>query len=178
MIDDELTQVQLFDVFSNARRRQTVRYLREQNGSCDLAPLVEQVAAWENDVDPADVTRAQRRRVYISLYQTHLPMLEDHGIVDWNPDAHTIELLPNQDLFDPYLDQDLETDRPWHVVYSGLSVGGAAVLVLSWLSVGPLTAELAPIAVLVLCGLVFLTAATEHLSGRPNVRRSIPVLRS
>lgn len=163
---EDLTQAALFDVFSNARRRRAVRCLKAQNGSCDLADLVEQVAAWENDVDPDEVTRAQRRRVYISLYQTHLPTLEDHGIVDWDPDAHTIDLLPNYRVFEPYLDRDPEGERSWDLVYASLSIAGTFALVLVALSVGPLSVGVAPFVAIALSVAVFVVAAVQHSSRR------------
>ncbi|ELY48749.1 DUF7344 domain-containing protein [Natronolimnohabitans innermongolicus] len=169
MSDHELTQAELFDVFSNARRRRAVQYLKRQNGSCDLAPLVEQVAAWENDIDAEEVTRTQRRRVYISLYQTHLPMLEEHGIVDWDPDDHTIDLLPHEDAFDPYLDHRLEDDRPWHRLYVSVTGLGVVALLLSWLSVGPLTVTVAPAIALGLCVLVLAVSVVQHVSRRPDL---------
>lgn len=169
MSESELTQAELFDVFSNARRRRAVQYLKRQGGTCDLAPLVEQVAAWENDTAPDDVTRTQRRRVYISLYQTHLPMLEDHGIVDWDPDGHEIELLPSEERFEPYLDRHLENQRPWHRLYAAATAVGLVGLGLSWLAVGPLTAGLAPIVALALCLVVLVLAAAQHASRRPDV---------
>ncbi|WP_247004836.1 ClbS/DfsB family four-helix bundle protein [Halosolutus gelatinilyticus] len=168
MTDTELTQAELFDVFSNARRRRTVRYLTRRGGSCDLAPLVEQVAAWENDVDRDEVTRTQRRRVYISLYQTHLPMLEDNGIVDWNADDHTIELLPNEELFEPYLDRRLDGQRPWHRVYAGVTTLGIVALALSWLSVGPVSAAVAPAIALVLSVIVLAVSVAQHVERRPG----------
>lgn len=174
MTDDGLTQAELFDVFSNARRRRTVRFLKRQNGSCDLAPLVEQVAAWENDTDPDDVTRAQRRRVYISLYQTHLPMLEDHGIVEWDADGHSIELLPSESTFDPYLDRHVDGQRAWHTMYASLSIGGVAVFVLAWLSVGPLSVSLAPFVAIALSVAVFLLATVHHVSRRSG-RLPVPI---
>ncbi|ELY49493.1 DUF7344 domain-containing protein [Natronorubrum sulfidifaciens] len=169
MSEHELTQAELFDVFSNARRRRTVQYLKRQGGDCDLAPLVEQVAAWENEISPDEVTRTQRRRVYISLYQTHLPMLEEHGIVDWDPDDHAIELLPGDDVFEPYLDQRLEDDRPWHRLYMSVTSLGVVALTLSWLSVGPLTATAAPTIALALCLLVLAVAVAQHVSRRPRI---------
>ncbi|MDQ2052126.1 hypothetical protein RBH26_16735 [Natronolimnohabitans sp. A-GB9] len=169
MSDHELTQAELFDVFSNARRRRAVQYLKQQGGSCDLAPLVEQVAAWENDTDTDDVTRTQRRRVYISLYQTHLPMLEDHGIVDWDPDDHAIELLPREDVFDPYLDQRLENDRQWDQIYVAMTGVGVLALALSWFSIGPLTATVAPAVALGLCLLVLVVSIVQHVSRRPDL---------
>ncbi len=168
MTESQLTQAELFDVFSNARRRQTVQYLKQQGGSCDLAPLVERVAAWENETTPDDVTRTQRRRVYISLYQTHLPMLEDHNIVDWNPDEHTIELLPNEGLFEPYLDRRLEGQRPWHQLYAAVTTLGVAVVALSLLSIGPLATTIAPIVAMGLCLVVLAIAVAQHASRRPG----------
>ncbi|MDS0475091.1 hypothetical protein [Natrinema sp. 1APR25-10V2] len=172
MADSELTQAELFDVFSNARRRRAVQYLKRQGGSCDLAPLVEQVAAWENDADPDDVTRTQRRRVYISLYQTHLPMLEDHGIVDWDPDGHEIELLPSEDQFEPYLDRRLDGERSWHRLYAGVTSVGVVAFALSSLAVGPLSTGLAPVVAAALCVLVLALAAAQHLSRRPGTTLS------
>ncbi|OLZ40448.1 hypothetical protein A6E15_05350 [Natrinema saccharevitans] len=173
MSESDLTQAELFDVFSNARRRHAVQYLKRTGGTCDLAPLVEQVAAWENDTDPDDVTRTQRRRVYISLYQTHLPMLEDHGIVDWDPDGHRIELLPSEERFDPYLDRHLEDQRPWQYLYGGVTVVGVIAVVPSILAVGPLTTAAAPLVALGLCLVVLGLAAVQHVSRRSDLRRSI-----
>ncbi|AXR78693.1 DUF7344 domain-containing protein [Natrarchaeobaculum sulfurireducens] len=167
MSDHELTQAELFDVFSNARRRRTVQFLKRQGGSCDLASLVEQVAAWENDADPDEVTRTQRRRVYISLYQTHLPMLEDHDIVDWDPDAHAIELLPSEDVFEPYLDRHVETTRQWHRVYLTVTAVGAAALALTWLT--SITAAVAPIVALLLCVIVLVVSLVQYASRRPDL---------
>ncbi|ELZ00616.1 DUF7344 domain-containing protein [Natrialba asiatica] len=169
MSDQEFTQAELFDVFSNARRRRAVQYLKRQGSTCDLAPLVEQVAAWENDTDPDDVTRTQRRRVYISLYQTHLPMLEDHGIVDWDPDSHSITLLPSDELFEPYLDRRLGAQRPWHRFYAAISVLGVGAFAVAWLAVGPLTTAVAPLVALVVCVGVFVVSIAQHVSRRPDL---------
>lgn len=160
MSESELSQAELFDVFSNARRRMAVRYLTGRKGTCDLTPVVEQVAAWENGVQPDDVTRAQRRRVYISLYQTHLPMLADHGIIEWNPEDHRIELRQDSRRFEPYLKTHPDDDTR-HRPYVALSVGAVVGLGVSLLSVGPAGAIGAPIAAVVIC-LCFLAVAGVH----------------
>jgi Flp pilus assembly protein TadB len=175
MSERELSQAELFDVFSNARRRQTVRYLKRQGGECDLAPLVEQVAAWENEIIADEVTRTQRRRVYISLYQTHLPMLEDHGIVEWNPDAHTIELIPSNEVFEPYLDRRLDQQRPWHRFYAAVTALGVLGFLVSWLSIGPLTAAVAPFVALALCLAILGVAIAQHVSRRPDLAMPLGV---
>lgn len=162
MTEDGLTQAELFDVFSNARRRRAVRYLQSQNGSCDLAPLVERVAAWENDVDPDEVTRAQRRRVYISLYQTHLPMLEEHGIVEWDPEGHRIELLPSEGTFAPYLDRSVGRGRAWHATYATVSIVATLAFALAWAPIGPVSVGLAPFIALACCGVALVLAAAQY----------------
>lgn len=166
-MSEDLTQAELFDVFSNARRRQTVRYLKRQQGGCDLAPLVEQVAAWENDTNTDAVTRTQRRRVYISLYQTHLPMLEDHGIVDWDPDAHRIELLPSQETFEPYLDRDLNEQRSWHLFYASMTLVGVLLFAVATLSIGIVSASMAPTIALGLCLVIAVVALMQYVSRQP-----------
>lgn len=164
MSEDELTQAELFDVFSNARRRMAVKFLNERDGSCALAPLVEQVAAWENDLSPDEVNRAQRRRVYISLYQTHLPMLEAHGIVDWDPEAHAIELLHSGTTFEPYLHRHPEDAREWPLTYGLLALAGTVALALAWLSVGPLSTAVTPFLAIVLSAAFFVVATVQHVS--------------
>ncbi|WP_254864824.1 DUF7344 domain-containing protein [Halovivax gelatinilyticus] len=169
MAEAELTRAKLFDVFSNARRRMAVRFLTEQNGTCDLTPLVEYVAAEENDVTRDDVTRAQRRRVYISLYQTHLPMLDEHEIIEWEPEAHRIELLMDEHRFEPYLASDLDDDREWYRAYSALSLCGLVGLAVVFVVSGSISTSLAPILAVVLATL-FLTLAVVHRLSRDGWR--------
>ncbi len=163
MAETELSRAELFDVFSNARRRMAVRFLTERDGTCDLTPLVEYVAAQENGVDNDEVTRAQRRRVYISLYQTHLPMLNDHDIIEWEPEAHRIELLSDERRFEPYLDTDPNGGRTWYRAYSVLTLAGLAGLATVFLAAGS-TATLAPLLAIVLAGLFLTVATVQRLS--------------
>ncbi|WP_114576484.1 hypothetical protein [Saliphagus sp. LR7] len=161
----ELTQAELFDVFSNARRRWAVRYLEDCGGACDLDELVERVALRENDVGPDELTRPQRRRVYISLYQTHLPMLAEHGIVDWDPDDRRVELREGSGTFDPYLDRGEPFGR-WHALYASLAAVGVVGFVAATLSVGPLSPTDAPIVALALAVGIFALALVHHASER------------
>ncbi len=169
----ELTQAELFDVFSNARRRWAVRHLEDCGGACDLDELVERVAVRENDVGPDELTRPQRRRVYISLYQTHLPMLEDHGIVDWDPDDRRVELRECGGAFDPYLDRGEPFGR-WHVLYVALAAVGVLAFVVTTIPVGPLPTMAAPFVALALAAGMFVLAVAHHLSER-SAGRSGPV---
>ena len=70
-----------FDLLSNHRRRYTLHYLRQNGGQAELGELAEQVAAWENGIDIERISYDQRKRVYTSLQQVHLPQMDELGIV-------------------------------------------------------------------------------------------------
>ncbi|WP_247728455.1 DUF7344 domain-containing protein [Halovivax limisalsi] len=163
MAEAELSRAELFDVFSNARRRLAVRFLTERDGTCDLTPLVEYVAAQENDVDRNEVTRAQRRRVYISLYQTHLPMLADHGIVEWVPDAHRIELLLDDGVFEPYLATDPRAGREWYRAYAALAICAVAAVGVGVLVPGPSTPVVTASLAILVAGLFLIVALVQRV---------------
>ncbi|WP_117595693.1 MULTISPECIES: DUF7344 domain-containing protein [Haloprofundus] len=131
-----LTQGELFDTLCNERRLGIIRHLQASDGTSELSPLVDHVAAAENDKRPGELARAERRRVYISLYQTHLPMLEERGIVEWDRSDNVISLRPSSDV-EKYLGHGSESKLPWHVGYLLTGVCGIGLLLLQTLSVAP-----------------------------------------
>lgn len=56
--------------------------------------LAESVAAVENNKDVASVTGTERKRVYVSLYQLHLPKLDDYNVVDFSKQRKTVRRGP------------------------------------------------------------------------------------
>jgi DNA-binding transcriptional ArsR family regulator len=113
-----------FETLSNPRRRQALRYLRthEEDSPVVIRDLAEQIAAWENDIPIVEVTYKQRKRVYTSLYQSHLPKLHNYGFIDYDSDRGTIELTPQAEQLDVYLEVVPEGSLPWSDVYLGTSV--------------------------------------------------------
>jgi DNA-binding transcriptional ArsR family regulator len=128
----ELTQDIVFSVLSNERRRQVLRHLHETGGS-DIRELSQQLAAWENDVSPEAVTYKQRKRVYTSLHQTHLPALAEAGVVDYDRDRGTVGLTPQASALDEYLDVAARetTAVPWPSVYLGVAAVGTLATLLA-----------------------------------------------
>lgn len=82
MEDQGLTPDVVFEVLSNSRRRATLYVLRTRSDVGSVAELADQITAMENDVPVSEVTRRERKRVYVSLYQTHVPKLETVGLVE------------------------------------------------------------------------------------------------
>lgn len=89
-VDLEMDAV--MDLLGNARRRRIIYLLDKWGGEADLDDLAASIAATEQGVAPESVTQDDRRRVYISLYQNHLPKLDSHGIVEYDRDERRAHL--------------------------------------------------------------------------------------
>jgi DNA-binding transcriptional ArsR family regulator len=117
----ELSRDLVFEILSNPRRRFTIYYLRQRGEAVDLQELAAQVAAWENEVPVDELTKQERKRVYVSLYQTHIPKLADAGIISYDQDEGTVELTENARQVRGYLTSDGDQQFPWHLYYVGLA---------------------------------------------------------
>lgn len=71
----------LFQLLSNARRRRLIQAL-DRDGPLPKNQLADRLAAIETDTVPDRVSHADRKRVYVSLHQVHLPKLTDAGVVE------------------------------------------------------------------------------------------------
>ena len=96
----------LFHILQNGRRRAVLRYLLAHNDreTFKIGDIAEAVAAWETDLTIQEVTASQRKRVYVSLYQHHLPKLASHGVIEYDSSRGTVDPTPRIDRFEPYLD--------------------------------------------------------------------------
>lgn len=149
----------VFEILKNRRRRDILQYLWNHDGSADIGELAEHIAALENDIEVAALSSSQRKRVYIGLYQCHLPKMDDAGIVEFDKHRGTIELCDAAAELAPYLTGNAEetaTVSPWSLSVT-LVVGTlvpAGVLGLGLLGLVP-AAGWALISTL---GLLFVTA--------------------
>lgn len=83
----DITIDALGDIINNDRRRFVVDALAEEFSGDEritTADLADHVTAREtgDDIDAIDTT--ERKRVYVSLYQTHLPKLDKLGVLEWD----------------------------------------------------------------------------------------------
>lgn len=128
---EPLVPDEVFEILSNHRRRMVLYYLRKQGDAATVKELAEEIAAMENDVAVEDVTSEQRKRVYVSLYQTHLPMMADLNVIEYDKDAGTVNLATQTTSIDRYLTSNTETTYPWTAHYAVLIFTGVALLALS-----------------------------------------------
>jgi hypothetical protein len=122
----ELTADVAFDLLSNARRRYVLCYIRER-GKASVGELSRYTAAWENDVKPTALSSSQRKRVYTALHQTHLPRLDEYGIVTYDPDRGTVTPQPRLELLEEYLKEPADREPNWHRYYLGIGLAATVI---------------------------------------------------
>jgi hypothetical protein len=136
---EAVSQDDAFDILSNARRRYVLYYLRQVDGQVTLSELAENLAAWENDTPPEELTKQQRKRVYVSLYQTHIQKLADAGVVEYDEDSGTVSLASGASQLGKHIaPEDRPHSRmPWPQVYGSVAVFSGLLYALVTLQVGP-----------------------------------------
>lgn len=82
----QLSADTIFEALSNSRRREIIKCLWNREVAIPTSELVDEVAAAENDVDVQSLEYEQRKRVYTSLHQSHLPKLVENGFVEQERD--------------------------------------------------------------------------------------------
>lgn len=158
----------IFETLSNPRRRETIRYLRRNDSeeTVLIRTLAEQIAAWENDISAVDVTYKQRKRVYTSLYQSHLPKLHRDGFIEYDADRGTIKLTPQAEQLDTYLEIVPGGELPWSEVYLGTSATTAAFVAALWFGAIPVVtawqALVVSVAVFVVLSAVHTLQTKQH----------------
>jgi hypothetical protein len=137
--DESLSEDELFDVLASRRRRYAVHALEDVDGETDLGTLAEQVAMWEYDVDVGELSSTERKRVYTALQQSHLPKMDEAGLVDFNKDRGVIEPTSELNDIDIYLEVVSGDEIPWSKYYLGLAGLGGSVLLALWTNAWPFT---------------------------------------
>lgn len=141
MVEEEpaLSRDQMFDILSSSRRRYTLYYLRQQNEPVQLTDLAEELAAWENDTTVEELSSQARKRVYVSLYQTHAPKLEEAGLITYDADTGEIALREDAPEVEPFISNG-EDETKWYRYYGAVALLNALLLVGVIIGIPPLTA--------------------------------------
>lgn len=162
-----LSKSQVFDAAKNLRRRYALYHLKREGGSVELGELAEQVAAWENDTTVEQITAEQRKSVYSALYQTHLPRLEEAGVLTYDRQSNVVSFTDSASNLNLYLASDPRTSVRWERVYLGFGTVATLVVALCGLEIGPF----ATVAGLTLAGIIAVTLAFVALIHAYDRRR-------
>lgn len=164
--DTEPTRDELFHVLRNQRRRFAIHHLKRSKEPVDVGDLATQVAAWENDVTVEDVTSEQRRRVYNALQQTHVPELDDTGLVETS--RREVELTERAEDLDVYLEMVPGEDVPWIQYHLGIAGLGVAITTAVTLDAGPFAAVSAGNVAVFFAVVVLVSAAANYYVQHEN----------
>lgn len=153
----------IYHILQTRRRRDVLRYLRDADGPMTLRELAEEIAADEHGTTVENLTSSQRQRVYISLYQSHLPKLDTRGIVDYDKDRGIVESTPLASRFDPYLSGSEPSTDPWPYRYAGVSGSCGLLLAMIASGIAPIPWAAGAVFVVVAFGLVTAVHAYTEL---------------
>ncbi|RQG98104.1 DUF7344 domain-containing protein [Natrarchaeobius chitinivorans] len=134
----DLPKGEIFEVLRNQRRRYVLHYLKQDDRPVELGDLAQQVAAWEYETTLEDVTPEQRKRVYTTLQQTHLPKMDEVGILTFDSDG-VIEATDRTRDISVYLEIVPGHEFAWRELYLSLGAIGCALVAALWLEIYPLT---------------------------------------
>jgi hypothetical protein len=166
----ELSQPEIFDVLCSQRRRFLVHYLLRNEGAGTLKEAATVVGAWENHTAPEELDPKLRTRAYATLRQTHLPKMDDYGVLTFDDDSGRIELSPTGAQLQEYLESRPGDDGNWWAYYLGVGILGA---ILGVLASGPFIADVpGPSAALITGGAVAGLALAQFVSTAANRRPS------
>lgn len=93
MADTTPSLDQVFELLSNSRRRYALYYLTDQSdGVATLETLTEHVVALEQRLGTVNGTHTTDRHTSVrtALTHTHLPKLEDAGVLDYDRRSETV----------------------------------------------------------------------------------------
>lgn len=138
--EETLTEDELFEILSNRRRRHVLHELMREDDGIDIGTLSEEIAAYEDGLELHEVSSSDRKRVYTALHQSHLPKMDEAGVVDFNQDRGTVEPTPALEDVEIYMDVVRGREIPWSDYYIGLTALSGILLAATTLEAGPLAA--------------------------------------
>ena len=158
----EVPRNEIFEVLSNERRQCILHYLKRQGDRrVELRELVDHVAAWENNTTLDELDSDERKRVYTALRQSHLPKLENAGVIEYEHMRGEVELKEEAREVQMYLEYVPANDIPWSQFYLGLSAVSAALVAVVWAGIYPF-GGLSGVGIATLIVLLFLVSAGVH----------------
>jgi hypothetical protein len=128
-----LDESEVYDILRNDRRRFVIDTLRDDGGRATVGSLADQLASEESGESPPP--KNVRQSVYVSLHQTHLPRLDEAGVVAYDATSKEVELLDGAEAVTVYMEVVERHELTRNELYVGLSVLGLLSVLASLLAV-------------------------------------------
>lgn len=150
---EDITKDEVFEVMSSSRRRLILHHLHRRGGRTELRELARDTAMAETE---GEVDDEVVKRFYISLYQTHVPKLEEVGLVRYDGETKEVILTDGVEEVANVLNASESSERRWPLYYGALAVLGGAIAVAQLAGVAPAEASLVvALAFLLLAGVQY-----------------------
>lgn len=94
-VDDPVSST--FALLSHRQRRYALGCLREYESPMALADLADEVAVRECDAPITELSGETVKRVYLSLYHTHVPKLAAAGVVRYDQQRDEVTLVADDE---------------------------------------------------------------------------------
>lgn len=85
---------EFFEACRNERRRLILKILANVDGWIDLHDLARTLGSIIEEAPESDITGPTQKKYYVSVYQTHVPTLEERGLVATNDRGTTVSITP------------------------------------------------------------------------------------
>lgn len=155
----ELSLDDLLKLVQNQRRRRILLYLASHDEPVSIDEVAKDLAVQEYDCPEEGPTSTQRKRMYVGLYQGHLPKMDDLGVVEFDKEEGQIESGPHGPHAQRFVKRATGNGPDWPLYYlclAALATGLFAVATL-WSATSPA----ADIVLAVVLGLIGLTAVWQ-----------------
>lgn len=138
-----LPEGEIYEILANGRRRETLRVLTTaERGSIDLRELATAISVSETGQSPPPRTTLESVRS--SLHQTHLPKLQELGVVTYDRTAHTVSLCDHARDVERYMEVVTPYGVTWSEVYRSLGIVSLLIVLGTLLEV-PLVSLIDPL---------------------------------
>lgn len=168
-VPDDISEDDVYTVLKNERRRRVLRVLDRDGGVSTLSTLAEQIAGWENGIDPAGLGAQQRKRVYIALYQRHLPRMDDVDVVEFDQRSGRVTLTDCGRSLWSWRNRTVSaraatrTAEVWPKLYGTLGLAGLLGLLVTYALPLPMMWSLTTIATV-----LFVSAVVQTTTPKPR----------
>lgn len=163
------TEKQLYDALWNIRRRYILYYTKHVDRPVSFKELVEQITIWESFGRSDADDRGKRKSVHNSLNQTHLPKLEQIGLINNDTESNKITVTDRAEHIELY---PASEGYAWEYGYNFLSISFLSLIGLDFLGVISFTNSISSTLLLVLT-LLLITLTVGHTYDRLRRQRQL-----
>lgn len=123
----EFKSPEIHDVLRNERRQHVIEILQAAGDRMEARELATQIAEAEAGESPPPANI--RQSVHVALHQTHLPKLDELGIVAYDTQSKHVDLLERGEDMAVYMESVGQYAITWGELYLGVSVVGLLSIV-------------------------------------------------